>query len=69
MTKLNLANAAWHKSSRSGKGSSGTCVEVALVSTHVVIRDSQNPNKGNLVLPSNQWQNFIQGVRHGKFDL
>lgn len=69
MTTLNLTNAAWRKSSRSDNTSSGTCVEVASFSAHVAVRDSKNPNKTNLVLSSHQWQNFIRGVKHGKFDL
>jgi Domain of unknown function (DUF397) len=67
--KPNLANAIWRKSSRSGEGSSGTCVEVAPISTHVAVRDSKNPTKGNLMVSPNQWHNFIRGVKHGKFDL
>jgi hypothetical protein len=69
VTKPNLANVAWRKSSHSGDNSSGTCVEVALITAHVVIRDSKNPNKGNLVFPSDQWHNLIRGVKHGEFNL
>jgi Domain of unknown function (DUF397) len=69
VTKPNLANVVWRKSSRSGDTSSGTCVEVASISAHVAVRDSKNPNKANLVILSNQWHNFIRGAKHGKFDL
>jgi Domain of unknown function (DUF397) len=69
VTKPNPTNVVWRKSSRSENTSSGTCVEVASISAHVAVRDSQNPNNANLTFPSSQWHNFIRGVKHGEFDL
>jgi hypothetical protein len=65
------ATAAWRKSSRSGSGGGGTggCVEVAMTTKLVGIRDSKNPSKGHLTFSSNQWHNFIRGVKNGDFDL
>ena len=66
-----LTTAVWRKSGRSGSGSGagGDCVEVAMTTTLVGIRDSKNPIKGSLVISFDQWHNFIRGVKHGKFHL
>lgn len=66
-----LTSAAWRKSSRSGSGGGGTggCVEVAMTTKLVGIRDSKNPIKGSLVTSFDQWHNFIRGVKNEEFDL
>lgn len=69
MTKLNLTNATWRKSSRSGNGGSGTCVEITSVSTHIAVRDSQNPHGGFLAFSPAQWKDLVRGVKHEEFDL
>jgi len=57
---------AWRKSSASN--TSG-CVEVAFVDQSVLIRDSKHPGGPRLQVPAKEWQRFIDGVRHGEFDL
>jgi hypothetical protein len=70
MTMITLANfdhAIWRKSSRSGGTSD--CVEVAMGTGAVGVRDSKHPNMGLLEFTSNQWRGLIRGVKHGEFDL
>jgi hypothetical protein len=78
MTNTTAANAThkprtviWRKSSRSGSGGGGTggCVEVAITTRLVGVRDSKNPNKGLLTFSPARWKDLIRGVKNGNFDL
>ena len=55
----------WHISTRSGGGG---CVEVALETPTVVVRDSKDRSGPQLAFPVRQWQGFIAAVQHGTFD-
>jgi len=55
MSLVDLTGAAWRKSSYSGDGSNGNCVEVAFVGPAIALRDSKNPAAGALVLPQQAW--------------
>lgn len=64
-----LADAAWHKSTRS---QTSNCVEVAALRTGpaaVALRDSKD--RGGPVLLFNRagWLGFIAGAKNGQFDL
>ncbi|MTE12790.1 DUF397 domain-containing protein [Nocardia sp. CT2-14] len=67
----------WRKSSRSGDGGGGNCVEVLLTDEAVLIRDSKylrdpanDPAHQPVVsVPGPQWDAFLAGVRAGAFDL
>jgi len=50
---MDLANAQWRKSTRSG--SSGGCVEVAFVPGLVGVRDTKNRDAGALRFPESAW--------------
>lgn len=50
---------AWRKSSRSGTGNNGNCVEVAITAPGIAMRDSKNPNGGQLTLPAPGWHAFL----------
>lgn len=72
MIKLDLTNAQWRKSSRSGAASGGgdnKCVEVAIVSEGVGVRDSKSPTAGHLSFTHDEWAAFIEGAKLGEFDL
>lgn len=53
----------WHKSSHSG--STGDCVEVAVIATGSVgIRDTKNRTQGALVITERSWGAFIRMSKH-----
>ncbi|MDA2812738.1 DUF397 domain-containing protein [Nocardiopsis sp. RSe5-2] len=52
---------SWHKSSFS-KGDSN-CVECRSHAHVVQVRDSQNPGRGHLDFPSDEWQAFLRHLR------
>jgi hypothetical protein len=60
MSNDDLSILGWRKSSYSA---SGNCVEVAVQTESVSIRDSKNPAGGVLSVPSSAWQAFIEIVR------
>jgi hypothetical protein len=65
---LDLSNAAWHKSSRSG--ANNNCVEVAGNLPRVVaVRDSKHPDGPVLVVTRAEWRAFTAGVKAGQFSL
>lgn len=60
--------ATWRKSSRSAP-SGGACVEVAVTTAAVGIRDSKNPAQGHHTLNNTQWTSFLTNLKNGTFDL
>ena len=54
----------WQKSSYCG---TNACVEVALTSDTVLVRDSKNPQVAPLSFTADEWSAFVQGVRAGEF--
>lgn len=67
ITTTSFDNALWRKSSRSLGVSN--CIEVAMNSGSIGVRDSQNPDKKTLNFSSHQWRGLIQAVTHEKFNL
>ncbi|MEU0501738.1 DUF397 domain-containing protein [Nocardia sp. NPDC005998] len=63
---INLTDAQWFKSSRSG--SAGECVQVAwLEADHVGVRDSKNPTDPALIFTPGEWATFTTNVHAGNF--
>jgi hypothetical protein len=60
MPTYDLSNARWRKSSRSGSGNNGDCVEIALNRERAAIRDSKNPGAA-LVLPVEALHALLSG--------
>ncbi|MCI4063436.1 DUF397 domain-containing protein [Micromonospora sp. R77] len=59
---MELIDAIWRKSSRSGQGE---CVEVADNLPGVVgVRDSKDPTGPALTFTSDTWRTFIQYAKH-----
>jgi hypothetical protein len=54
----------WQKSSYCG---TNACVEVAMTSNAVLVRDSKNPQSVPLSFTTDEWSAFVQGVRAGEF--
>ncbi|MFD5085422.1 DUF397 domain-containing protein [Kitasatospora sp. NPDC058201] len=66
MSEINLARAAWVKSSYSQQG--GNCVEVELGSSGIVpVRDSKDPSGPALVFPDEGWRSFVTALQAGEF--
>ncbi len=55
----------WRKSTRCG---SGACVEVALVGTFSLVRDSKDPEGPVLTFSLPVWRGFIADLQAGDFD-
>ncbi|WP_436532685.1 DUF397 domain-containing protein [Actinoplanes sp. HUAS TT8] len=68
--EVDLAGAAWRKSTRSG--GSGECVEVALdlpsSPGYVAVRHSQRPSAEVIVYTDAEWSAFLAGTRDGEFN-
>ena len=56
-------NHAWRKSSRSV--SDGHCVEVALSSQYVLMRDSKNVTGPELAFDPGAWKSFVMEIKIG----
>lgn len=56
---MDLTGVAWWKSSRSGNGGNGNCVEVGFGGSGGAVRDSKNPAAGALVVPVSGWQALV----------
>jgi Domain of unknown function (DUF397) len=52
----------WRKSSRSGTGSGGSCVEIALLAGAVGVRDSKHPAT-RLTFDRRAWETFVRDAR------
>lgn len=59
---------AWRHSSYS-QGTDQTCVDVALGSAGVAVRDSKDPTGPILNFSLREWHVFLLGARSGEFDL
>ena len=57
-----MTNATWRKGSKSGQFN---CVEVALTSNNVAVRDSKNPDHGHLTVTHHQWRSFLHTLDTG----
>ena len=61
---MDLSDAVWRKSSRSGANG---CVEVALVGDGIAVRDSKDPNGPTLLFTAHEWRAFLTGIQAGEF--
>jgi Domain of unknown function (DUF397) len=62
---VDLAGAAWRKSSRS---ESNGCVEVAFLERQIAVRDSKDRSGPVLQFTHGEWEAFLAGIRRGEFD-
>lgn len=61
------AGLRWFTSTRSQGGDN--CVEAAFTADGIAIRDSKDPDGGQLGFGADGWRAFIAGVKDGEFDL
>lgn len=66
MIKITGTDLAWQKSSFCGNS---TCVEVAITTEFVAVRDSKDVTKSAHVYSHEEWTAFIAGAKSGEFDL
>jgi hypothetical protein len=65
VSTVDLSGLEWRKSSRSGQGSGGSCVEVAFAGPAVAVRDSKRPAAGMLAFPAAGWAQLTGVLRDG----
>ena len=64
---VDLTEAKWFKSSRSGGGKE--CVEAAFLDSGLVgVRDSKNPTGPALIFTPTEWDAFTTNLRNGTLD-
>lgn len=61
-----MVDLSWRKSARSGVNG---CVEVALDSGRVAVRDSKDRQGPVLMFTAHEWEAFLGGARDGEFEL
>ena len=65
-----LSTAAWRKSSWTGSGGDGNCVEVApMEDGRVAVRHSHHPDGAIIVYNAAEWDAFVKGAQGGEFDF
>jgi hypothetical protein len=65
---VDLTDAKWQKSSRSGPNCDN-CVEVAFMDGAIAVRDSKSPTGPVLLFTQDEWDAFVGGAKDGEFDL
>jgi uncharacterized protein DUF397 len=66
--QVDVSDAAWRKSTRSGPYSDN-CVEVAFVGGAIALRDSKDRAGAVLLFTPEEWLAFVGGAKDGEFDL
>lgn len=64
MNNSHLSTEQWRKSSYSATNSH--CVEVAVSSDVVGVRDTKDREGGSLVFGRRQWESFTQAIKDGR---
>ncbi|WP_344906705.1 DUF397 domain-containing protein [Actinomadura meridiana] len=63
-----MSTAQWRKSSHSGHGG-GACVEVAVFSPAIVVRDSKNPGGPVLAVTTTAWRILASQIKVDQHNL
>lgn len=62
MSNVDSSRMTWRKSSYSGDGDNGDCVEVGFAEPSVAVRDSKNPTGELLAVPQESWARFLRSL-------
>lgn len=62
---LEAASLNWFKSSRSGQDNN--CVEVAVLTDQIAVRDSKDRSGPALVFPATAWTSFVTDAKSDRF--
>lgn len=66
---IDLSQALWRKSTRSGQNNAG-CVEIAALPREAAVRDSKRPDSGrHLRVHRDAFAAFLADVKAGRYDL
>jgi hypothetical protein len=68
MNSPDLSGAVWRKSRRSGD-TGGVCVELAVISSVIAVRDSKDPHGPKLIFNTADWHAFMHRTKSGDHDL
>jgi hypothetical protein len=49
--------------------STGSCVEIAITTGPILVRDTKKPNQPPLMYTKEEWREFIAGAKGGEFDV
>jgi hypothetical protein len=66
LSEVERASLVWRKARRSSVN--GQCVEVAVMTGQVALRDSKDPDGPILVYPPAKFSAFLEDARNGEFD-
>ncbi|WP_042176832.1 DUF397 domain-containing protein [Streptomyces sp. NBRC 110035] len=53
----------WQRPSFSGSGDGNNCVEIALLSARIAIRDSKNLSRGTVTIPVGSFTALVQSLK------
>lgn len=53
----------WRKSTYSDGGDGNTCLEIAELPTHIVVRDSKAPTRATLTFPATAFTTFVKHLK------
>ena len=63
---IDWSDISWRKSTFC---SSNSCVEVGMLDSRIMMRNSQDAGGPVLIFTSAEWTAFLDGARRGEFDL
>jgi hypothetical protein len=64
--EIDWGSVEWKKAAACGETA---CVEVAMTTAWIGLRDAKRPDAGPLVFTPSEWHAFVLGVRNGQFDV
>ncbi|MFL6126472.1 DUF397 domain-containing protein [Actinophytocola sp.] len=64
---IDLSEARWRKSSRSG--AQNDCVELVVATVGTAVRDSKSPAAGHVSFATADWGAFMGAVKDGRLDV